>query len=90
MEDHCLSACTYLFLAGVKREVAEDADLGFHQPTALGLITGKDIIREMVEYYRSVGPREWFIDRIVATPPDEMWYPTQRELKDGGVSTVEP
>jgi hypothetical protein len=87
VEDHCLSACTYLFLAGVKRELGEDADLGFHQPTAPGLITVNDIVREMVEYYRSVGLREWFIDRVVATPPDEMWYPTRRELEEAGVLT---
>jgi hypothetical protein len=91
VEDHCLSACTYLFLAGIKRELAEDADLGFHQPTAEGLGSGdEELIQEMVAYYRSIGLREWFIDRIVATPPEDMWYPTRRELKDGGIITVDP
>ena len=90
VEDHCLSACTYLFLAGTRREVAEDADLGFHQPSAVGIAAGdKVMIQDMVEYYRSVGLREWFIDRVVATPPDDMWYPTRRELEDAGVITNE-
>jgi hypothetical protein len=91
VEDHCLSACTYLFLAGIKRELAEDADLGFHQPTAEGFVSGdEELIQEMVAYYRFTGLREWFIDRIVATPPDDMWYPTRRELKEGGVITGGP
>ena len=42
VEDHCLSACTYLFLAGIKRELAEDADLGFQSGSvsATGSPTG--------------------------------------------------
>jgi len=43
------------------------------------------MIQEMVEYYRSQGLREWFIDRIVATPPETMWYPTPADLKEGDV-----
>jgi hypothetical protein len=87
VQDHCLSACTNVFLAGVKREVAEDADLGFHQPSAPGLTNqGRAIaIEEMAQFYRSHGVRQWFIDHIVATPPESMWYPTQDELKEGGV-----
>jgi hypothetical protein len=42
------------------------------------------MLEQMVESYRSLGLREWFIDRIVATPPESMWYPTQAELKQGG------
>lgn len=90
VQDHCLSACTYVFLAGAKRELAEDAELGFHQSSALGVGNDKIIIRNMVEYYRSAGLRESFIDHIVETPPDDMWYPTRRELEDGGVITAEP
>lgn len=88
VEDHCLSACTYLFLAGIKRELAEDADLGFHQPSAEGVGSGDEqLIQEMVAYYRSTGLREWFIDRVIATPPEDMWYPTRRELEEAGVLT---
>jgi hypothetical protein len=81
-----VSACTYIFLAGAKRELAEDAELGFHQASALGVVASdKKIIQDMVEYYRSAGLRESFIDHIVATPPDDMWYPTRRELENAGV-----
>jgi hypothetical protein len=91
VQDHCVSACTYIFLAGTRRELAEDAALGFHQASALGLVASNQmIIQDMVEYYRSAGLRERFIDRIVATPPDDMWYPTRRELEDGGVIPLDP
>jgi hypothetical protein len=87
VQDHCISACTFIFLAGAKREAGDDADLGFHQPTAENLTPEekKHVIQDMVEYYRSQGLREWFIDRIVATPPESMWYPTPADLKRGGV-----
>ncbi len=88
VQDHCVSACTYIFLAGDKRELAEDAELGFHQVSALGVAAGDQrIIQDMVEYYRSAGLRESFIDHIVATPPDDMWYPTRLELENAGVIT---
>ena len=83
-----MSTCTYIFLAGAKRELAEDAELGFHQASVLGVVTSdRRIIQDMVEYYRSAGLRESFIDRIVTTTPDDMWYPTRRELEDAGVIT---
>jgi hypothetical protein len=87
VEDHCLSACTFLFLAGDKREVADDAELGFHQGTVQGASATVQAIfnNQMSEYYRSHGVRQWFIDRIVATPPASMWYPIRDELKEGGI-----
>jgi hypothetical protein len=87
VEDHCLSACTYIFLAGNKREIADDAELGFHQGTVEGISgLGKTLVlAQMAEYYRSHGVRQSFIDHIIATPPESMWYPTEDELKEGGV-----
>jgi hypothetical protein len=87
VEDHCLSACTFIFLAGNKREIADDAELGFHQASVVGISAlGKTfVLAQMAEYYRSHGVHESFIDHIVATPPASMWYPTEDELKEGGV-----
>jgi hypothetical protein len=87
VEDRCLSACTVVFLAGLKRELAEDADLGFHQGTVDGATTFQQSIfnARAAEYYRSQGLRQGFIDHINATPPEDMWYPTRDELKEGGV-----
>jgi hypothetical protein len=87
VQDQCLSSCTIVFMAGNKREVDEGANLGFHQVTADGLTANakRIMLQKMVEYYRSLGLREWFIDRIIATPPESMWYPTEDELKQAGV-----
>lgn len=87
VEYHCLSACTYFFLAGNKREIADDAELGFHQATVEGISgLGKTLVlAQMAEYYRSHGVRQSFIDHIIATPPESMWYPTEDELKKAGV-----
>jgi hypothetical protein len=44
------------------------------------------MLEQMVESYRSLGLREWFIDRIVATPPESMWYPPKPNLNRAGRS----
>ena len=87
VEDHCVSACTFIFLAGAKRELADDAELGFHQATVVGVSTLVQTILndQMFEYYRAQGLHGPFIDRIIATPHESMWYPTREELKEGGV-----
>jgi hypothetical protein len=41
----------------------------------------------MREYYRSAGLSDWFVDRVIATQPKDLWYPTRRELEDAGVLT---
>lgn len=87
VEDHCLSACTFIFLAGSTRRIGDDGELGFHQGTVEGISDpGKALVlAQMAAYYRSHGVSEWFIDHIVATPPESMWYPTEDELKQAGV-----
>jgi hypothetical protein len=90
VEEVCLSACTYVFLAGEHRELSDTAELGFHQPSSTGITTDgrKQMAQQMTEYYRSAGVREWFIDQVLATAPEDMWYPTRRELEQAGVVTL--
>jgi hypothetical protein len=53
VQDHCVSACTYIFLAGANRTLADDAALGFHQASPLRPAPNdKTAIRDMVAYYR--------------------------------------
>jgi hypothetical protein len=89
VRDQCLSACTLVFLAGTERELSDDAKLGFHQSTAVGTTDFQQrvAVQALRESYRALGVREWFIDHIVATPPEDMWYPTRDELKQAGVLT---
>ena len=84
---NCESACTLLFLAGAERTASTLAEIGFHQPDFPGLSAQdrEQIIQSNREDYRASGISEAFIDRIMATPPEKMWYPTGAELTEAGV-----
>jgi uncharacterized protein YggE len=45
----------------------------------------KSVIEALHGAHLSAGLRESFIDHVVATPPDDMWYPTRSELENAGV-----
>jgi hypothetical protein len=89
VENQCVSACTYVFLAGRDRAATPNARIGFHQPTFPGLDSEsqKAITQDMLNVYRTAGLSEKFIERISATPPEEMWYPTRDELIASNVVT---
>jgi len=85
--EDCESACTLLFLAGGQRSASSLARIGFHQPDFPGLseTERQDLIQSNREDYRAAGIDATFIDRIMATPPAQMWYPTGQEMTDAGV-----
>jgi hypothetical protein len=76
-----------LFLAGVERSASPLAQIGFHQPNFPGLSPQdrQDIIQSNSQDYREAGMAEGFIARIMATPPDKMWYPSNEEMTAAGV-----
>jgi ATP-dependent protease ClpP protease subunit len=84
---NCESACTLLFLAGVERSASPLAAIGFHQPDFPGLSSQEraSIIQSNREDYRAAGITDQFIDRIMATTPEQMWYPTGEEMTNAGV-----
>lgn len=88
----CFSACTLAYAAGQKRLIARDGILGFHQYSFPG-------VKEQAfqsEYEKD--KQDWlargfvrtFVDRAFATPNNDMWRPTHRELFAGGVVTGYP
>jgi len=85
----CESACTLVFAAGRERWIAPGAALGFHSPSFEGFdaTSQAEGIREWRDSLVATGFDPAFVDRGIATPPEEMWYPTQQELKDGRVFT---
>jgi len=89
VESQCVSACTYVFLAGRDRAATPNARFGFHQPTFPGLDANaqRGVTQDMLDVYRSAGLPEQFIERISTTPPEEMWYPTRDELIASNVVT---
>jgi hypothetical protein len=83
----CSSACTYILLAGRHRSAEYPTAIGFHQPTFPGttFLGQLQINRRMIEYYRSAGLPEAFIEHIMSTSPHTLWYPSPAELVDAGV-----
>ena len=87
--DRCVSACTIILIAGHERMANRLANIGFHQPDfpgtdgamRAGMIAGNS------ELYREAGIAQPFIDRVMATPPANVWYPNYDELMQAGVLT---
>jgi len=79
----CLSACTYILLAGHHRSAADTAKIGFHQPSFPGMtnLSQPFLTRQLTKYYQTEGLPASFIYRVAATPSDDMWYPTHDELR---------
>lgn len=83
----CSSACTLVFAAGDNRFVDAAGFLGFHSGSWPGA-TAADI-EEMnamwAASFASVGISSAFLERAMATPNTEMWYPIHDELRQAGV-----
>lgn len=92
VENQCLSACTFVFLAGKDRAATPNARIGFHQPSFPGLDADAQrlMTQSMMDIYRTAGLPESFIQRIGKTPPEDMWYPTREELIASNVITSVP
>jgi hypothetical protein len=87
VDTRCESACTFVFLAGKDRAATPNARIGFHRPSFAGIApTGLDPATEqMLRTYRDAGIPAEFLDRVAATDPANMWYPSPRELESAGV-----
>jgi hypothetical protein len=88
----CLSACTLAYAGGRERLIAKDGALGFHQYSFPGL---KD--RDFHSEYEK-DEQDWlargfsraFVEKAFATPNNDMWRPSQKELIEAGVVTGYP
>ena len=89
VQDHCMSACTNLLLAGRDRFAAEDARIGFHQPSFPGASADelRDAIAETRESYLAAGVDPLFAARAMAVPAQGMWFPSFNELETARVLT---
>src|SRR5450830_1471446 len=91
VEQDCASACTIAFLAGRSRAADPAARIGFHAFHSMGSLsdrltrsTDEKLARET---YGKAGLPPQFIDRIVATKPSDIWYPSHAEMLQAGVLT---
>jgi hypothetical protein len=91
----CASACTLVFIAGHTRHLEPDARLGFHRYAqrsgVMEFLMKQDPAdeqqRDMAVFHRAEVDQA-FLDRIMATPHQSMWFPTSLELRAAGVVTV--
>ncbi len=93
---NCMSACTVAFVAGERRLLRKGAKLGFHSEAEVfkdgGEGNAPDLLTRLSKehttaYWRAAGVPEDFISRIFATPPAEMWFPTNDELREANIVT---
>ena len=87
--ERCLSAATLVLMSGKERVIATDAKVGFHAGNFPGLTSEQ--MRAMNDTMRTTmhaaGVSASFINRVLSTPNDQMWYPTFEEMRSAGVIT---
>jgi hypothetical protein len=80
VEGVCMSACTFIFLAGADRAATPNAQIGFHRASTRGLLQPENVADVMLDEYRAYGISQGFLERVAATPPESMWFPERKEL----------
>lgn len=87
VETGCASACTIAFLGGVDRSISAAGRLGFHQTSFPGMDENDmyESNRNMRQFLLRNGVTPEFAQRVVETPPGELWVPTPQELLAGRV-----
>ncbi|WP_165870468.1 hypothetical protein [Alteromonas sediminis] len=85
----CASACTLLYLAGSNRLLATTGKLKFHAPGFGGLSAHnvEELGSALQSAYERTNMPEWFIKKIMQTPNESLWIPTQEELLKAKVVT---
>ena len=89
VDDHCMSACTDLLVAGRARTAPNRARIGFHQPDfpGIGESERQSGIEKWRRRYLDAGVEWGFVWRAMATPASGMWFPTPDELVEANVLT---
>jgi hypothetical protein len=85
----CLSAATLVLMSGKERVVAADAKVGYHAGTFPGATAEQqgEMDNLVSSTMQSAGVSEQFISRVLATSPEQMWYPSFEEMRQNGVIT---
>ena len=89
VDSRCMSACAFVFLAGVERYIAPGAKLGFHRESGDGQSAAEvNMIKESdAQAMRAMGISGAFIDKAFSTPSSDIWIPSEDELKSAHVIT---
>ncbi|MDF1778564.1 MAG: hypothetical protein P1V13_21270 [Rhizobiaceae bacterium] len=89
-EQECSSACTIVFMAGLKRTLGQRGKLGFHgyRLDTNTFIPNVDIAEEQEkdrQYFLARQISDPFVDRIYNEAYSSIWYPDRTQLIDAGI-----
>jgi hypothetical protein len=86
----CQSACTFIHMAGAKKQLMPGAKIGFHRASSgsMNPMLERFANYELVRIYREAGLPERFIERTLATPAWGMWHPSRDELVGAGLVSM--
>jgi len=92
VETQCYSACTVTFLAGERRTMAADAEIGFHRydvpmGNEQGVIKLSDELEVDRQYFLERGMSKDFAAQVFNAEHTDIWVPSVEELVEGGVLT---
>lgn len=79
-EGLCGSACTIAFIGGKERILNKGARLGFHSAAGSGQVLIEAANQKLISTFREFGAGDAFIDQMLATPPEDVWYPDRKQL----------
>lgn len=87
-EGACFSACTIMFLGGVRRTLAPFSYLGFHRLQFPGMDEAElgEANRQLRDFMIvRAGINVAFVSKVMDTPPESIWVPSFKELLEAGV-----
>ncbi len=87
----CSSSCTQVYISGERRFLGPEARLGFHSYrldspySAIFMDPAAEQRNDLALFHdRQVDPA--FLERILDTPHDAIWFPSHDELLDSGIA----
>ncbi|NIE74126.1 hypothetical protein F3J45_06660 [Pantoea sp. Ap-967] len=84
----CMSACTLVFQAGKERWLGPEGRLGFHAGALYGSDQQPEAITQIYRHtLQDSGLSEDFIQRVLNTPQDAMWFPDVGTLRSEHIIT---
>lgn len=88
--ERCYSACTLVFIAGSKRSLGPQGELGFHQYNVYAQLPlpwikpGAEQEKDAA-LFREKHVADWFLKKAYSTPHQSIWVPQRDELTAAGV-----
>lgn len=83
----CGSACTLAFIGGAQRYLRKGSKLGFHAVGGDGSNAIDAGTAKVVAIYKAADIPDDFLQHVLTTPPESVWYPDSKQLMDANIIT---